>query len=109
MRFPANEGNQSGSLFGFIDPEGNECDLVCILPGSLEELGNYLGPNDVLLVPDRVWRITHYFAELEGQEFTNATLKGQIIDIAQQDNYFRLDRSGAELKAEAKTSMRREP
>ncbi len=61
-----------------------------------------LGPNDVLLVPDIVWRISHRFAELEGREFTNAELKGQRIDVAQQDIEFRLDRSGAELKSEAK-------
>jgi hypothetical protein len=58
--------------------------------------------NDVLLVPDMVWRITHHFAELEGQEFANPELKGQRIDIAQQEIDFRLDRSGAELKSEAK-------
>lgn len=61
-----------------------------------------LGPNDVLLVPDIVWRISHRFAELEGQEFTNAKLNGQRIDVAQQDIQFRLDRSGAELKSETK-------
>lgn len=64
-----------------------------------------LGPNDVLLVPEMAWHIAHRFAELEGQAFTNAQLKGQSIDLARQDIQFRLDRSGAELKSEAKTYM----
>ena len=70
-----------------------------------EESQEGIGPNDVLLVPDIVWRISHRFAEIEGREFTNSTLKGQKIDVAQQDIRFRLDRSGAELKSEAKTYM----
>jgi hypothetical protein len=61
-----------------------------------------LGPNDVLLVPDIVWRISHRFAELEGREFTNTALKGQRMDVAQQDIQFCLNRGGAELKSEAK-------
>ncbi len=64
---------------------------------------NGLGPNDALLVPDMVWHITHHFTELEGKEFKNSKLKGQRIDVAQQDIQFRLDRSGTELKSEAKT------
>ncbi len=61
-----------------------------------------VGSTDVLLVPDIVWRLSHRFAELEGREFKNTKLKGQRIDIAQQDIQFRLDRSGADLKSEAK-------
>jgi hypothetical protein len=64
-----------------------------------------LGPNDVLLVPDIVWFISHHFTELEGKRFTNPKLKGQRIDVAQQDIQFRLNRSGAELRSEAKTVM----
>lgn len=59
-------------------------------------------PNDVLLVPDMVWDISHHFAELEGQTFSNAALKSQRIDVAQQDIRFSLSRSGAELRSEAK-------
>ena len=61
-----------------------------------------VGPNDVLLVPDLFWRISHRYTELEGKSFKNAELKGQRLDVAQQDILFRLDRSGAELKSEAK-------
>ena len=61
-----------------------------------------LGPNDVLLVPDVVWRITHRFTELEGRKFANAKLNGRRIDVAQQDIQFSLNRGGAELKSEAK-------
>ncbi len=67
--------------------------------------GQYLrtvGPNDVLLVPHLLWQITHHFSELEGKSFANAKLKGQRLDVAQQDILFRLDRSGAELKSESK-------
>jgi hypothetical protein len=63
------------------------------------------GPNDVLLVPDVFWRISHHFTELEGRAFGNAKLEGQRIDVAMQEIVFRLDRSGAELKSEAKTYM----
>ena len=64
-----------------------------------------LGINDVLLVPDIAWSISHRFVEIEGREFTNSTLKGQQLDVAQQDIQFRLDRSGAELTSEAKVYM----
>jgi hypothetical protein len=67
---------------------------------SLEENPD-LGINDVLLVPDVVWRISHHFRELEGRDFQNATLRGQRMDVAQEDIAFRLDRSGAELRAES--------
>jgi hypothetical protein len=62
-----------------------------------------IGPNDVLLVPDIFYQISHRFAELEVKSFENPNLKGQRLDIAQQDILFRLDRSGAELKSESKT------
>ena len=61
-----------------------------------------LGPNDILLVPDLSWRVTHRFSELERRRFRNAALKGQRMDVAQQDIVFRLDRSGAELRSESK-------
>ena len=61
-----------------------------------------IGPNDVLLVPDIFWRISHRFSELEGKAFRNRKLKGQRLDVAQQDIAFRLDRSGAELRSESK-------
>ncbi|MCD6386688.1 hypothetical protein J7M23_13055 [Candidatus Sumerlaeota bacterium] len=64
-----------------------------------------LGPNDVLLVPDMVWRISHHFTELEGSEFMNAKLRGQRIDTAQQDIEFCLNRSGAELSSESRLHM----
>lgn len=61
-----------------------------------------VGPNDVLLVPDIFWLISHRFSEIEGKTFLNPELKGQRLDVAQQDILFRLDRSGAELKSESK-------
>ena len=68
-----------------------------------------VGPNDVLLVPDVSLLLSHHFSELEGKTFTNAKLKGQRLDIAQQDILFRLDRSGAELKSESKSICRPSP
>ncbi|MDX9972632.1 MAG: hypothetical protein RBU21_06575 [FCB group bacterium] len=70
-------------------------------PGSAEYYEE-IGPNDVLLVPDLCYQISHRFAELEGRRFLNASLTDQRIDVAQQDILFRLDRSGAELKSESK-------
>jgi hypothetical protein len=61
-----------------------------------------LGSRDVLLVPDIFWRISHHFSELEGRRIQNAALKGQRLDVAQQDLVFRLDRGGAELRVESK-------
>jgi hypothetical protein len=61
-----------------------------------------IGPNDVLLVPDIFWQISHRFSEIEGKAFLNPELKGQRLDVAQQDILFRLDRGGAELKSESK-------
>jgi|SRR6185295_1891294 len=64
-----------------------------------------LGPNDVLLVPDFFWQISHRFSDLEGKGFKNCNLNGQRLDVAQQDILFRLDRSGAELKSESTMLM----
>jgi hypothetical protein len=61
-----------------------------------------VGPNDVLLVPDLGWLVSHHYFELEGRTFVNAKLKGRRLDVAQQDISFRLNRSGAELKSESK-------
>jgi hypothetical protein len=60
------------------------------------------GASDVLLVPDMVWQITHRFVELENRRFQNPGLDQQSLDVAQQDISFRLSRSGAELRSEAK-------
>jgi hypothetical protein len=76
---------------------------------NLGRTGHGIGINDVLLVPDIFWRLSHRFAGLEGRRFGNKRLDGQRIDVAQQDILFRLDRSGAELASEAKTYMLPEP
>ncbi|MHC4621818.1 MAG: hypothetical protein ACYTEQ_29100 [Planctomycetota bacterium] len=84
--------------------EREEAELQKLIKGD-RGYGRYLeavGPNDVLLVPDLFWQISRRFSELEGRSFENPTLKGQHLEVAQQDILFRLDRSGAELKSEAK-------
>jgi len=61
------------------------------------------GDNDVLLVPDLAYRVSHHFAEFEGRRLLNPALRqGQQMDVAQEDLQFQLDRSGAELRAESK-------
>jgi hypothetical protein len=61
-----------------------------------------IGPNDVLLVPEMFWHISHRFSDIEGRVFCNPNLKGQRLSVAQQDIMFRLHRGGAEVRSEAK-------
>jgi hypothetical protein len=61
-----------------------------------------IGTTDILLVPEVVWSLTHHFSELEGKRTQNPALRGLPMDVAQEDMAFRLDRYGAELRAEAK-------
>ncbi len=94
-------------VLALMEPRASLAETLAAVEGKIasakpvEHSGN-LGPNDVLLVPDIVWRISHRFAELEGRRFTNTALKGQRMDVAQQDIQFCLNRGGAELKSEAK-------
>jgi hypothetical protein len=57
---------------------------------------------DTLVVPDFHWAIANHLTDLEGKTFTNKKLKAQRMDVAQQDILFRLDKSGAALRSEAK-------
>ncbi len=61
-----------------------------------------IGSSDSLTVPDIRVLASHHFSELEGKVFDNPKLKGRRLDVAQEDIMFRLDKSGAELKAESK-------
>ena len=83
-------------VLAFMEPKSTLAEMLATVEGMIENTEKKerfdLGPNDVLLVPDIVWRITHRFAEIEGQEFTNAKLKDQRINVAQQDIQFRLVR-----------------
>jgi hypothetical protein len=97
-------------ILGLVEPKATLAETLesidqRIADGGRSRMDPDLGPSDILLVPDTAWQITHRFAELEGKAFTNASLAGQVIDRAQQDIRFRLDRSGAELRSEAKTYM----
>ena len=67
-----------------------------------EEFFHKFGINDVLLVPNILWRITHHLKELEGKYLANKGFEDLYIRLALQMIQFRLDRSGAELKSEAK-------
>lgn len=98
-------------VLALTEPRASLAETLAAVEGKIASAkpvahsGN-LGPNDVLLVPDIVWRISHRFAELEGRRFTNTALKGQRMDVAQQDIQFCLNRGGAELKSEAKMFYR---
>lgn len=61
-----------------------------------------------LMVPDVAFGLVHRFVELEGEDklFLNAALKDSFLARAQQSIQFRLDRGGAELKAEARIDAR---
>ncbi len=64
---------------------------------------------DTLQVPDFFWRITHHFAELEGKGLANNAFQNWPIVTAMQVIDFRLDRSGAILKSEARSAIAAEP
>lgn len=63
-----------------------------------------LGGDDVLLVPNMAWRITHRFRELEGTDkhLLNPGFSHYWVQEASQVIQFNLDRSGAELAAEGR-------
>jgi hypothetical protein len=65
-----------------------------------------LGHNDVVKVPEMVWRIDHRFSELIGKNVANV---GMPVVEALQTTAFRLDRSGAMLKSEATLAVKRSP
>ncbi len=65
-----------------------------------------LRPRDVVLVPNISFRVTHRFREVEGKPIQNPALNGLHIDTAMQTVQFRLDRSGAEVRAESKAYVK---
>jgi hypothetical protein len=64
------------------------------------------GRNDVLEVPEMVWRIDHRFSELIGRDVANV---GMPIVEALQTTAFRLDCSGAMLRSEATLAVKSSP
>ena len=67
-----------------------------------EKYFHKFGSVDILLVPNLFWKIAHSYKELEGPFLQNAGYDDMWIAKAMQIIQFRLDRSGAELKSEAK-------
>lgn len=67
-----------------------------------EEWAQPFGINDVLLVPNMYWRLAHRFREIEKKHLANPGYETYWVKEASQVIQFRLDRSGAELKSEAK-------
>jgi len=86
------------------EPRKTLMETISSLEQKIEASNHHeeLDANDVLLVPDLFWQLAHDFGEFEGKLFRNTVLKGQGMDVVRQDILFRLDRSGAELKSEAK-------
>jgi hypothetical protein len=65
-----------------------------------------LGRNDIVKVPEMIWRIDHRFSDLIGK--TVANVKMPIVE-ARQTTAFRLDRCGAMLKSEARLAVKSSP
>lgn len=70
-------------------------------PEDVERRLGALADTQIVLVPEMHWRLSHRYTEIERKPFTAAS-RGTRLDVAQQDIQFRLDRSGAELRSEAK-------
>lgn len=76
------------------------------LAGPIEEqFRRELGSNDTLLVPNMFWKITHHFKELEEKNLANPGFEPLPLVTAYQMIQFRLDRSGAILKSEARLGV----
>jgi len=65
------------------------------------EVLNKLRPIDKLIVPDILYKLTHYFEELKGKHLGNSKLPGYIILEALQMIDFALSRTGVTLKSYA--------
>jgi hypothetical protein len=65
-----------------------------------------LGRTDSLLVPNMSWRVVHRFEELEGKHFANANWTSGRLEAALQVIDLTMDRSGTEVKSEAKSMMK---
>ena len=59
-----------------------------------------LRTNDVVAVPEMLWKIEHHFSELIGRVVANANPAMPILE-ALQTTEFKLDRSGAAVESEA--------
>jgi hypothetical protein len=91
----------------YQDSKPNQIVLACVEPKdtlaqTIEDIDSRemeypeyhsrFGPNDVLCVPNLFWKIEHQYPELEGG----------LIQKARETIEFRLNRSGAELRAQSK-------
>ncbi|MCY3021904.1 MAG: hypothetical protein NTW87_23075 [Planctomycetota bacterium] len=110
---PCNGSSPYQLVLACVKPEGTLGETVAALDKKAAEAAGTrdretLGPNDVLLVPNAFWEITHRFRELEGKErlLLNQGFEHYYVDTALQTTRFRLDRSGAELSSEAKMFLR---
>jgi len=70
------------------------------------EFESKIDGNDTLQAPELAFHITHNFTEITGHSFENESMRKSPIDDACLDILFRLDRSGVELIAQAKSYYR---
>jgi hypothetical protein len=97
-----------------IEPKGSLAQTLEYVRAQIGEFKNHghsdgaqaLGQNDVLKVPEMIWRIDHRFSELLGKTIANVRMP---IGEALQTTTFRLDRCGAMLKSEAVLAAKRSP
>lgn len=62
--------------------------------------------SEEFLAPNMHWRVTHRFKALEDKNLGNEGHTGRWLEVLEQRIDFRLDRSGAELKSEARGEMK---
>ncbi len=99
------ESDPSQVIVARIPPKATLAETLAYLEKKIagsNQRGASLQLTDVMLVPDVIWSLTHHFRDLEGRTLLNPALKRQPVDVAQEDIAFRLDRFGAEVKAESK-------
>ncbi len=94
-------------IVAHMDPRHTLAEMLAFVNERIAASAGYtnsLGPTDVLLVPDMLWRLVHHYDEIEKSNLSgNKPLGLQPENVAMQSITFRLDRSGAELKSQVKS------
>jgi hypothetical protein len=89
-----------------IAPKATLAETLADLNAKLrEDQGSGLYEGEPFLVPNLHWQVSHRFAELEDKLLGNEGHTHRWLEALQQIIEFRLDRSGAELRSQAKGKM----
>jgi hypothetical protein len=106
---PCKDSSPNQIILAHIRPKGSLAATLEYLDSKLAGCGDSgyeheFTPRDELLVPNIAARIQHRFSQLEGPDMAllNGGFEGYWVAVAAQSIQFRLDRTGAELRAEAK-------